>query len=81
MSSNFLDLSIQQAATRVCVPWMWSTFLEKKLYLFECLASGLGVADKSLNRCSKTESTENNEQLPGDVLETRGNKKADGEVK
>jgi len=62
------------------MPRLWSSFAEHQFNLLERLASCLGISEKSLDGGANTEDAEDDEELPGDVLEAGRNEESNGEV-
>lgn len=71
---------IQMTPSRLRMPRLRRSRLEQLFDLLERLPSRLGVRDECLDGGCETERPKDDEDLPGDVLECRGDEETDGEV-
>lgn len=75
-----LNVGLETRSTDTGVPRLWTARPEQLFDFLEGLARGLGVREERLRGGSEAEYAENDERLPGNVVECRRDEETEGEV-
>ena len=80
LCSNLRNVVVKLALADFGLPWRWCARSEHLLNFLERFASGLGIGDECLGGRAEAKHTEDDESLPGDIVESWGHEETKSEV-